>query len=117
VLQAIVQNLVGSVGGARSAIFLDGDGETIVQVGSSSVDMQILGAWQEIHLDRIKEITARLGLGNVNAVLFSQDDGNALMVPVDRDYALLLYMSSYADLQDALKKLKGSVGELLAEIS
>lgn len=115
-LQEIVQSLVGSVNGARGAIFLDGDGESVVQCGTAVVDMRLLGAWQEIHFDRIRDITKRLGLGTVNAVLFSQEEGNALMVPVEGEYALLLFLSTFSDLQDALNKLRDAVAKLQVEI-
>jgi len=114
VIDAILKNLITSVNGAQAAIFLDGDGESISQVGNLKKDMKLLGAWKEIHLDRIKEITGRLGLGTVRAVLFSLEEGNELAVPVSGDYCLLLFLSSYASLQDAMAGLSKAV-ELLSQ--
>ena len=68
--------------------------------------MKLLGAWKEIHLDHIREITERLGLGTINAVLFSLDEGNELIVPVSGDYCLLLFLSTFANIHDAMAGLK-----------
>ncbi len=116
-LDKILNDLVASVQGASAAIFLDGDGETIAQVGQMSQDIRLLGAWKEIHLDRIKEITKRLGLGTVNAVLFSLDEGNELIAPVMDDYCLILFMSSYTDIRLAMQELPLAVELLKQDIA
>ncbi|HAK58909.1 MAG TPA: hypothetical protein DCO77_00805 [Nitrospiraceae bacterium] len=115
-MQKIIEDLVGSVNGAQAAIFLDDDGESIAQFGDSGMDMRLLGAWKEIHLDHIKDIADRVGLGTVNAVLFTQEEGNALIVPVSGEYALLLFLSAYADIQSAMNKIKESIVLLQKDI-
>lgn len=115
-IEKILQDLLAATPGAKSVIFLDGDGEAIAQAGDSEADMKMLGAWKEIHLDHIKEITERLGLGSVRAVLFSLDEGNELIVPVSGDYCLLLFLSSFAGMQEAMNGLKKSVEMLRKEI-
>ncbi len=115
-IEKILNDLVASVKGARAAIFLDGDGETISQAGAADVDMKLLGAWKEIHLDHIKEITGQLGLGSVQAVLFSLEEGNELIVPVGSKYCLLLFLSPFAGLQEALGHLADTVQQLQKEI-
>lgn len=108
-LDQILNDMVNSVQGASAAIFLDGDGESIVQTGENNTDIKIIGAWKEIHLDRIKEITGRLQLGSVKAVLFSLDHGNELIVPVEADYCLILFMSSYADIRQAMTEVEKAI--------
>ena len=115
-LDTILNNLISAVNGASAAIFVDGDGEAIVQAGDSQRDIRLLGAWKEIHLDRIKEITAQLGLGSVQAVLFSLDEGNELLAPVGMDYCLILFMSSYSDIRAAIAELKKAIELLKKEI-
>jgi len=95
---------------------MDGDGEAIVQAGELGKDVKLLGAWKEIHLDRIKEITGRLGLGTVKAVLFSLDEGNELIAPVESDYCLILFMSSYADIRIAMTELEKTIVLLKKDI-
>jgi predicted regulator of Ras-like GTPase activity (Roadblock/LC7/MglB family) len=112
----ILEDLLTSVTGARAAIFLDMDGESISQVGDASVDLKLLGAWKEIHLDHIKEISERLGMGTVQAVLFSLDEGNELIAPVAGDYCVLLFLSVYANLQQALTALKIAIERLKKDI-
>jgi predicted regulator of Ras-like GTPase activity (Roadblock/LC7/MglB family) len=115
-MDQILDDLITSVRGASAAIFLDGDGEAIVQAGETKKDIKLLGAWNEIYLDRIKEITGRLRLGSVKAVLFSLDEGNELIVPVDPDYCLILFMSSYADIRNAMTELDKSIVLLKKDI-
>jgi predicted regulator of Ras-like GTPase activity (Roadblock/LC7/MglB family) len=116
VIQQILEELCAAVPGARAVIFLDMDGESIAQAGDCSVDIKLLGAWKEIHLDHIKQISANLGMGTVHAVLFSLDEGNELIAPVAGDYCLLLFLSTYADLRDAITALKKAVERLKKEI-
>ncbi len=116
-LDKILGRLITSVDGAHAAIFLDHDGEAIAQSGDFAIDVRLLGAWKEIHLDHIKEITGRLGLGTVHAVLFSLDEGNQLIAPVLNNYCLLLLLSPYANLRNAMAGLKTAIGELIVEIS
>jgi len=115
-INQILKDLVSSVNGARAAIFLDGDGESIAMAGEMSVDMRLVGAWKELELDRLKFITGRLGLGGIHAVLFSKDDGNELVVPIGEEYCLLLFLSVYANLQEALAKLKETMKLLEIDI-
>lgn len=115
-LNQILDNLLAAAPGARATIFLDTDGESIAQAGEAAIDMKLLGAWKEIHLDHIKEISGRLGMGNVNAVLFSLDEGNELIAPVAGDYCLLLFLSPFADLRQAITALKLAVERLKKEI-
>lgn len=116
-LDAILQGLIGSVKGASGAIFLDGDGEVIADTGEGVKDIKLQGAWKEIHFDMIKEITGRLGLGSVQAVLFSRDQGTELMVPVEADYCLVLFLSSYADLKNAMDELKNALELIKKDIA
>jgi predicted regulator of Ras-like GTPase activity (Roadblock/LC7/MglB family) len=109
VLDQILNDMINSVRGASAAMFLDGDGEAIVQAGENDTDIKIMGAWKEIHLDRIKEITGRLQLGSVKAVLFSLDRGNELIVPVEPDYCLILFMSSYTDIRLAMTEVEKAI--------
>lgn len=115
-MQEILENLVRSVQGASAVIFLDGEGEAIAQAGNTGQDIKFLGAWKEIHLDQIKEITLRLGLGTVHAVLFSHDQGNELLMPVSTEYCLLLFLSSYADIKKARDELDKSIDLLRKDI-
>jgi predicted regulator of Ras-like GTPase activity (Roadblock/LC7/MglB family) len=116
VIDTILNNLISSVNGAQAAIFLDGDGESISQAGKLNRDMKLLGAWKEIHLDRIKEISGRLGLGTVRAVLFSLEEGNELVAPVAGEYCILLFLSAYASPQDAMAELIKAIELLKKDI-
>lgn len=115
-INQILQDLVGSINGARAVIFLDGDGESIAQSGDSLLDIKLVGAWKEIQFDQIKRIAERLKLGNVHAVLFSRDEGNELLVPVTGEYCLLLFLSAYANVQQAMGGLKKAIELLKKDI-
>lgn len=115
-IKRILDDLVASVSGARAAVFLDGEGEAISQSGDTDIDVRLIGAWKEIQLDRIKDISRRLGLGEVHAVLFSLDQGNELVIPVADEYCLLLFLSAYANIQDAMKEARSAIERLRKEI-
>ncbi len=116
VMNDILEDLLSSVKGAKAVIFLDMDGESIAHAGDPSVDLKLHGAWKEIHLDHIKDISERLGMGNVQAVLFSLDEGNELIAPVARDYCLLLCLSAFSNLQEAMTGLKTAIERLKKDI-
>jgi predicted regulator of Ras-like GTPase activity (Roadblock/LC7/MglB family) len=111
-IKQILDDLVAEGNGVRAAIFLDGEGETIIQSGERSFEVQLIGAWKEIQLDMIKDISKRLKFGEVSAVLFSLDQGKELVVPVVDEYCLVLLLSISADFRDALNRAR-SAGELL----
>ncbi len=112
----ILQDLLNSVNGSRAVIFLDGDGESIAHAGNHDADLKLQGAWKEIHFGHIRDITERLGLGSVKAVLFSLEEGNELIVPVGGQYCLLLFLSPFASLQEALGRLADTVQQLKKQI-
>ncbi len=115
-IQKILDAVVARIGGSRAAIFLDGEGEAIAQSGETKIDVKLIGAWKEIELDRIKEISNRLRLGNVQAVLFSREEGHELLMPVADEYCLLLFLSSYANIKEAMEGLKKAVVLLRKEV-
>ncbi len=115
-IEDILKNLLAAIRGSSAVIFLDGDGEFIAQAGSTDQDIKFLGAWKEIHFDQIKDITKRLGLGTVKAVLFSHDQGNEFLMPVSTEYCVLLFMSAYADIRTAQDELAKAVELLRKDI-
>ena len=116
-IKQILNDLVAGVNGAQAAVFLDGEGETISQSGDHDIDVQLIGAWKEIELDRIKDISKRFKLGEVHAVLFSLDQMNELVLPVAEEYCLLILLSAYANIQDAMKSAKNTIERLKEDIA
>jgi predicted regulator of Ras-like GTPase activity (Roadblock/LC7/MglB family) len=116
-IKQILDDLVAEGNGIQAAIFLDGEGETIVQSGERNVDVQLIGAWKEIQLDRIKDISKRLKFGEVRAVLFLLDQGKELVVPVVDEYCLVLLLSITADFRDSLNRVRNAVELLKKDIS
>ncbi len=116
-IEGILGDLVSSIKGAKAAIFLDTDGESIAQAGEAALDMKLQGAWKEIHLEHIKEISGRLGMGGVRAVLFSQEDGNELLAPVAEEYCLLLFLSAFSNVQESMTALTTAIERLKKDIA
>jgi len=52
VINQILEDLLAAAPGAKATIFLDTDGESIAQAGDTTIDIKLLGAWKEIHLQR-----------------------------------------------------------------
>ena len=116
-LDRILGELVLAVRGASAALFLDGEGEMIARAGEAGIEIGLRGAWKEIHLDRIKEVSAGLHLGQVRAVLFSLDGGNELVTPVSQDYSLVLFLSPYSDLHQAMSETERAIDLILKDIA
>jgi predicted regulator of Ras-like GTPase activity (Roadblock/LC7/MglB family) len=112
-----MDEIIVSINGAEAAIFLDDDGETIAQSGDSARDVKLAGAWKEIQFDHIKSIAERLKLGNVQAVLFSLEEGIELILPVTGEYCLLVFLSAYTNVQQAMETLKKTVELLKQDIA
>ena len=116
-IKRILDDLAGEGNVVQAAIFLDGEGETIAQSGERNFDVQLIGAWKEIHLDQIRDISKRLKFGEVQAVFISLDQGRELVVPVEDDYCLVLLLSVNADFRDALKRAGRAIERLKKDIS
>jgi predicted regulator of Ras-like GTPase activity (Roadblock/LC7/MglB family) len=116
-IKRILDDLVADGRGVQAAIFLDGEGETIVQSGERNFDIQLIGAWKEIQLDRIKDISKRLKFGEVHTVLFTLDQGKELVIPVVDEYCLVLLLSASADFRDALNRAGIAIELLKKDIS
>ena len=116
-IKRILDDLVAAGNRVQAAIFLDGEGETIAQSGERNFDVQLIGAWKEIHLDHIKDMSKRMKLGEVQAVFISLDRGRELVVPVEDDYCLVLLLSVNADFREALKRAGAAIERLKKDIS
>ena len=115
-IKRILDDLVAEGNEVQAAIFLDGEGEAIGQSGDHNVDIQLIGAWKEIHFDQINDISKRLKLGEVHAVLFSRDRGQELVVPVEDEYCLVIFLSVYANFRGALNIARSAVERLKGDI-
>lgn len=116
-IKQILDDLVAELPGAQATIFLDGDGEAISQSGVQDFDVRLIGAWKEIQLDRIKDISKNLGLGSVHAVMYSLDQRNELVIPIEEEYCLLLILSPITSIQECLYRAQGGLERLKREIS
>ena len=112
----ILKDVLSTVSGAQAAVFLDGEGESIAQAGDDAVDVKMLGAWKEIHLDHMRDIANRLGLGKVQAALFSHDAGVELVMPVSGDYCLTVLLSGNAHPRQAMAQIRTAVELLKREV-
>jgi predicted regulator of Ras-like GTPase activity (Roadblock/LC7/MglB family) len=115
-IKQILDDLVEAVNGAQAALFLDGEGEAISQSGVQDIDVRLIGAWKEIQLDRIKDISKSLMHGDVRAVMYSLDQRNELVIPVGDEYCVLLILSVYATIQESLHGAKSGLERLNREI-
>jgi hypothetical protein len=50
-------------------------------------------------------------------VLFSLDQGNELMVPIEQEYCLVLFLSAFADLRAAMTQLQKSIELIKKDIA
>jgi len=95
-LQEIVNQLVASTPGALAAILADWEGEAVVIATRRGGDYEIkfIGAHHGLLLDRSRELTRRLMIGEPREICFQARDFNILTAPVNKEYYLVLTLEA-----------------------
>ena len=95
-LQQIIDELVAATPGAVAAILADWEGEAVVTATANGGDYEIkfIGAHHGLLLDRSRELTRRLKIGDPREICFVHDGFNILTAPVTREYYLVLTLEA-----------------------
>jgi predicted regulator of Ras-like GTPase activity (Roadblock/LC7/MglB family) len=117
--QGILEELVERVPGARAAVLADGEGEAVSAYTSgegTDYDIKFIGAHHGILLDRARKILDQLQFGQAQELSFVQDQFHVLTAPVNRDYYVVLTVSSETALGRARFELRKALAQLKKEI-
>ncbi|HET7704942.1 MAG TPA: hypothetical protein VFM36_02565 [Thermoanaerobaculia bacterium] len=115
----ILHELVATTSGAFAAIFLDFEGETVELVCDrdfSDHDLRIIGAYQGIFLNRLREMCDRLAIGSPHRFKIDFTGATFLSCDLKDGYYLVLLADHRANEGSAWQKLEACRTKLLAEM-
>jgi len=114
----ILRELVQSVPGAVGAILTDWEGEAVEHFSLSGDDyeLKILGAHQNIILNRVREIRDKIPSQNVREAVISTDRQHLVIGAVGDDYTLVIILERSALVGRAIVRARNSVRLLEKEI-
>lgn len=116
--QTILSELVDGLEGALGAMFLDWEGEAVEIIGrdSSRYDLQLVGAYQGIFLDRLRRISQNCRLGVPQSFRVRLERSVFLNSVVNHDYYLVLVIRPDTLEPMAWERLRKARERLLEEI-
>ena len=116
--KTLLSQLVASVPGARGAIIADWEGEAVDQVGlMDNYDLQVLGAHKGVVLQSLCRVVNRLGNDRLTEVVITTTRGQTVILPVTRDYFLLLTCDRHSVLGQILHQARRCLPALHREIA
>lgn len=116
--KAILRELVESTPGASGAILTDWEGEAVEwhTVSGDEFDLKILGAHQNIILNRLREIQQENPLQNLREAVITTDLQRIVIGAVGKDYSLVMTLERRALLGRAIFRMQSSTRLLEKEI-
>lgn len=116
--QIILTELVERVPGATGAILADWEGEAVSQYcpAGDEYELKVLGAHKGIILNRMREVHAALGAGELLETTVTTADQHILVGAVGPDYVLVMTLERSALVGPALFHFRSCVKPLEKEI-
>lgn len=116
--KTILRDLVQSVPGATGAILTDWEGESVEyhSVSGDDYDIRILGAHQNIILNRVREVRDKIPSQAVRETVITTDRQHLIIGAVGNDYTLVIVLERNALVGRAVALARRSVGMLEKEI-
>lgn len=116
--KTIIKDLVESVPGATGAILTDWEGESVeyYSVSGDDYDLKILGAHQNIILNRVREVRGKIPSQTVLETVISTDRQHLVVGAVGNDYTLVMVLERNALVGRAVERARRSVVLLEKEI-
>lgn len=113
-----LNELLTRVPGAQGAILADWEGEAVEQMGLlDDYDLKVIAAHKGVILSNLREVVDRLGDDQLNEVVITTKCGQTLILPVTRDYYLVLTMDRSDMLGRALLEARRCRQALYREIA
>lgn len=116
--KTILTDLVQSVPGATGAILTDWEGEAVeyYSVSDDEYAIKILGAHQNIILNRVREVRGKIPAQAVRETVITTDRQHLIIGAVGNDYTLVMILERNALVGRAVASARRSVGLLEKEI-
>lgn len=116
--KALLRSLVERVPGAQGAIIADWEGEAVDQVGDmDDYDLKVMGAHKGVVLHNMREVVDRLGNDDLREIVITTRQTQTLILPVTKDYYLVLTLDRSDMLGRALMEARRCVQALYREIA
>lgn len=115
----LLSTMLERVPGAQGAIIADWEGEAVDQLGiMDEYDLKIIGAHQGVILHNLQQVVERLGEDDsLKEVVITTERGQTLVLPVTRDYFLVLTLNRTDMLGKALFEARRCIRALYVEIA
>jgi predicted regulator of Ras-like GTPase activity (Roadblock/LC7/MglB family) len=115
--KGLLGKLVTAVPGALGAILVDWEGEAVDQVARmDDYDLKVLGAHKGVILDHLRAAVARLEGVDLEELVVVTARTQTLIMPVTREYFLVLTLVRGEALGRALFEARRCVAQLRVEI-
>lgn len=116
--KGLLGHLVNAVPGALGAILVDWEGEAVDQVARmDDYELKVLGAHKGVILDHMRAVVARLEGVDLEELVVSTARTQTVIMPVTREYFLVLTLARGEALGRALFETRRCVARLREEIA
>lgn len=116
--KTLLKTLVERVPGAQGAIIADWEGEAVDQVGiMDDYDLRVIGAHKGVVLHNMRDVVDRLGDDDLREIVITTKLAQTLIMPVTKDYYLVLTLDRSDMLGRALMEARRCVQALYQEIA
>lgn len=112
----ILETLLAHVAGARTALLLDQQGEVVVGAGDLDERQRLIGAYQGIALGMVSRAADRLGVGEVESLVWRHEGGAVVLATLRDGYYLVVSLGPAALPALALRHCEEARQRLDAEI-
>lgn len=116
--QTMLTELVKKVPGATGAILADWEGEAVAQYcpDGDEYELKVIGAHKGIILNRMRELHASLGAGELRETVITTAEQHILVGAVGPEYVLVMTLERTALLGQALFHFRSCITPLEKEI-
>jgi len=115
--KSLLNSLIERVPGAQGAIIADWEGEAVDHVGiMDDYDLKVIGAHKGVILQNMREVVDRLGNDELKEIIITTNQGQTLVLPVTKDYYLVLTLDRSDVLGRALMEARRCIQALYQEI-
>ncbi len=113
----LLNALIERVPGAQGAIVADWEGEAVDHVGiMDDYDLKVIGAHKGVILHSMRDVVDRLGNDELKEIIITTKQGQTLVLPVTKDYYLVLTLDRSDMLGLALMEARRCIQALYHEI-
>ena len=112
----ILESLVGTIAGARTALLLDAQGEVVVGAGDLGERQRLIGAYQGIALGMVTRTAERYEVGGVRSLVWRHDGGTVVLTTLKDGYYLVVSLGPDSLPAAAVRHCEGARAQLEREM-